>query len=205
MLRVILARLERRRLARSILTSDWVKLNGYEMVEVGRGTYGHPVIIGAGRARLSIGSFCSIASGVKIILANHRIDSVSTYPFSVVDYRTGRSLISAGDHDPHAAPKGPVVIGNDCWIGENVIILPGVSVGDGAVVGAGAVVSRDVPRFAVAVGNPAKVVKMRFDPEVIGKIDESDWWHWEDERLALVANSRLSVAEFFDKFKNRGA
>lgn len=79
--------------------------------------------------------------------------------------------------------KGEVVIGHGVWIGDSVIILPGVTVGNGAVIGAGSVVTRPIPPYAIAVGNPARVVKYRFSPEVVALLEAVDWWSWDVEKI----------------------
>jgi carbonic anhydrase/acetyltransferase-like protein (isoleucine patch superfamily) len=100
--------------------------------------------------------------------------------------------------------KGDVEIGNAVWIGDSVIILPGVKVGDGAIIGAGSVVTKSVPAFSVAVGNPARVVKTRFPQEIVDVLSGVKWWHW-DERLLRARRklfeidlSAVSAAELTD-------
>ena len=79
--------------------------------------------------------------------------------------------------------RGPIRIGAGCWLGDNVTILEGVEIGDGAVVGAGAVVTKSVPAYAIAVGNPARVVRYRYPEEIVELIKPVDWWNWSDEKL----------------------
>ncbi|MCU7937763.1 MAG: CatB-related O-acetyltransferase [gamma proteobacterium symbiont of Bathyaustriella thionipta] len=79
--------------------------------------------------------------------------------------------------------KGNVVIGNGVWIGDSVILLSGVHIGNGAVIGAGSVVTKSIPDYAIAVGNPAKVIKFRFDQEVINIVSRIDWWNWDKNKL----------------------
>jgi len=124
---------------------------------VGRGTYGEPAVLSwGGPSTLRVGSFCSIAEGVVIFLGggNHRHDWITTYPFSV--FRESAKAIAG-----QMQTKGDVIIGNDVWIGASAVILSGVSIGDGAVIGAYAVVSKSVPAYTVAVGNPARPVRKR--------------------------------------------
>ena len=133
--------------------------------------------------RLIIGKFCAIASGVRFIMgpANHRISSVTTYPFHVFGGAWAERT------PPHMDPlprKGDTVIGNDVWIGRESVILPGVKIGDGAIVAACSVVSRDIPPYAVFGGNPARLVKMRFDQELIGLLLRFRWWDLDGEELA---------------------
>lgn len=79
--------------------------------------------------------------------------------------------------------KGDTIIGNDVWIGENVTILPGVHIGDGAIIGANSVVAKDIEPYSIAVGNPCRVVKKRFDDETIEKLLELKWWDWGEEKI----------------------
>ena len=112
--------------------------------------------------RLIIGKFCSIGCGAKFIFnsANHDLNSLCNFPFPVFFEEWGlepdvKAISNAWEN------KGDIIIGNDVWIGGHVILLPGVHIGDGAVIGAGAVVAKSIPPYAVAVGNPARVVKYR--------------------------------------------
>lgn len=130
--------------------------------------------------RLIIGRFCAIASKVQFIMngANHALDGISTYPFAI---------FGEGWEDPDAdwakGSRGDTVIGNDVWIGRGATLMPGVRVGDGAIIGAAAVVASDVPDYAVVVGNPARVVKMRFSENVIAQLLDIAWWNWPPEKI----------------------
>lgn len=153
-------------------------LQNSELVEVGRGTYGDPVIASwDNKTKVKIGNYCSIAGGTIILLGGeHRHDWVTTYPFS--------ALHPAAFHIPgHPHTKGDVHIGNDVWIGINALILSGVTIGDGAVIGANAVVSKDVPPYAIVAGNPAKIVKYRFDRKTIQKLLKISWWYWPEAEI----------------------
>lgn len=134
--------------------------------------------------RLIIGKFCSIAAGVKFIMgpANHRISSVTTYPFQVFG---GVWAEKAPPHLSQLPFKGDTVVGSDVWIGRECVIMPGVKIGDGAIIAAYSVVAKDIPPYAVSGGNPARVIKKRFDDE--GLIDillRLRWWDLPDEELA---------------------
>ena len=132
--------------------------------------------------RLIIGRFCSIASGATFIMgaANHRISSVSTYPFAVFG---GVWTQRAPDHLSQLPRKGDTVVGNDVWLGQNVTVLPGVRIGDGAVIGACSVVARDIPPYTVAAGNPCRVLRPRFDQALTDYLLELRWWDWDGERI----------------------
>lgn len=141
---------------------------------IGAYSYGRPKVRfpESGR-RLTIGRFCSIADKVEILLGGgHRLDWVSTYPFAAMAGLWPGLDASAEYH----ASRGDVVIGSDVWLGSGCLVLSGVTIGHGAVVAAHAVVSRDVPPYAVVAGNPARVVRHRFDPETVAALVETAWW-----------------------------
>lgn len=172
----------------------------YPQFDIGRGSYGGLRVLGAGEgATLRMGAFCSVAENVKVFLGReHRVDWVTTYPFSVL-------WPSAQSVKGHPATKGDVVIGNDVWIAADATILSGVEIGDGAVIGYGAVVARDVPPYAVAAGNPARVIKMRFDDDVIQRLLALQWWNWKDTLIAefLPLLLQSDVNAFLDAAERR--
>ena len=125
--------------------------------------------------RLIIGKFCSIASGTRFIMgpANHRISSVTTYPFQVFGGLWSENTPPHLSQLPH---KGDTVIGNDVWIGQESVIMPGVKIGDGSIVAAYSVIVKDVPPYSVVGGNPARFIKRRFDDELIELLQTLKWW-----------------------------
>lgn len=133
--------------------------------------------------RLIIGKFCQIASGVEFVMngANHQMNAVSTFPFYTLE---------GWDMAPPALSdlplKGDTVIGNDVWIGQNATILPGVHIGDGAIIGADCVVGHDVEPYTIVVGNPARVLRRRFDDELISLMLEWKWWDMTVEEINEV-------------------
>ena len=132
--------------------------------------------------RLIIGKFCAIAKGVEFVMngANHRMDGVTTYPFYVIGGDWGSAIAPVKDELPL---KGDTVVGNDVWIGQHVTIMPGVHIGDGAIIGANSVVASDIPPYAIAVGNPCRVTRMRFDDEFIAFLLQLKWWDWDIEKI----------------------
>ena len=144
--------------------------------------------------RLVIGKFCSIASGATFIMgpANHRTSSVSTYPFAVFGGAWTECLPA---HLAQLPRKGDIVVGNDVWLGRKCVILPGVTIGDGAIVAAYSVVTRDVAPYTVVSGNPARFRKKRFDDELIALLEEARWWDFPPEvltrRLPLLCDPDL--------------
>lgn len=115
--------------------------------------------------KLIIGKFCAIAKGIEFVMngANHRMCSVTTYPFNIMG--GGWEQFTPALED--LPLKGDTVVGNDVWIGQNVTVMPGVHIGDGAIIAANSVVTKDVPAYCIAGGNPCKVIKKRFDNELI--------------------------------------
>lgn len=132
--------------------------------------------------KLIIGKFCALASGVQFIMgsANHRMSSVSTYPFSVFG---GAWQQAAGPHLAQLPFKGDTVIGNDVWIGRNSVIMPGVTIGDGAIIAAHSVVAKDVAPYTIAGGNPVRPIKQRFDDELTGLLLRLQWWNLQPQQL----------------------
>lgn len=128
---------------------------------------------------LIIGRFCAFATGVQFIMngANHLMDGFSTYPFAAM----GRGW-EAGFEWPENS-RGNTLVGNDVWIGREAMILPGVTIGDGAIVGARAVVSHDVPPYTIVAGNPAQIVRTRYEQDVIARLCRIAWWNWDAETI----------------------
>lgn len=123
--------------------------------------------------KLIIGKFCQIGKGVEFIMngANHQINAVSTFPFYTLEgWKQQAPSLSK------LPLKGDTIVGNDVWIGQNVTILPGVKIGDGAIIGANSVVGNDVKPYTIVVGNPAKVVRKRFDDQLIKLMLKLKWW-----------------------------
>lgn len=123
--------------------------------------------------KLIIGKFCQIAAGVEFVMngANHQMNAVSTFPFYTLE---------GWDMEPPKPSdlplKGDTVVGNDVWIGQNAVILPGVHIGDGAIIGANCVVGRNVAPYAIVIGNPARDLRKRFDDELIDLLLQFKWW-----------------------------
>lgn len=135
--------------------------------------------------RLIIGKFCAIAWGTKFLMgsANHRTSSASTYPFAVFGGEWERVV------PPHMAQlprKGDLVVGNDVWIGRECLIMPGVKIGNGAIIASRSVVTKDVEPYTVVGGNPARVLKKRFDDELIALLEAVQWWDFAPEALVEI-------------------
>lgn len=131
--------------------------------------------------KLIIGKFCALAKGIEFIMngANHRMNSVTSYPFNIM----------GGGWETYAPAmtdlpfKGDTVVGNDVWIGQNVTVLPGVHIGDGAIIAANSVVAKDIPPYCIAAGNPCNVIRRRFDEELIQYLLGLQWWNWDADKI----------------------
>lgn len=130
--------------------------------------------------KLIIGKFCMIASGVRFIMngANHLTKAISTYPFAIF----GKDWANAMEGKTYPN-KGNTVIGNDVWIGHNATLMPGITIGDGAVIATNATVVKDVPPYTVVGGNPAREIRKRFSEEQIKQLLELKWWDWDIEKI----------------------
>lgn len=122
--------------------------------------------------------------------ANHQMNSASTYPFYVME---GWSENPPKFED--LPLKGDTVVGNDVWFGQNVTVLPGIHIGDGAIIGCNSVVSRDVPAYTIVAGNPIREIRKRFDDELIQLMEELKWWDKPaaeiEQLIPLLGNSNL--------------
>ena len=138
--------------------------------------------------RLIIGKFCTIAEGARFIMngANHAMSGFSTYPFNIFGHGWEEGFDRATwQHEI----RGDTVLGNDVWIGMEAVILPGVKIGHGAIAGAKSVVPHDVPPFAIVAGNPAKIVKMRFDQRTVDRLLKVAWWDWPVDKITRNLNA----------------
>ena len=152
---------------------------------------------------VTIGNYCSIGPDVIIIPSMGHIPAkeyerfrLSTFPLA--------GLKKNGWQEKYGLPDKPhfVKIGNDVWIGARVIILPAVTVGDGAIIGAGAVVTHDVPPYAVVAGAPARILRFRFDKDQIEKLLRIAWWNWSEEKIVENLDFFYGDAcEFVKKFE----
>jgi len=141
--------------------------------------------------KLVIGKFCQIATGVKFIMngGNHPMDGASTYPFKVMGGEWS-------DAELNPISKGDTVIGNDVWVGNSVIFMPGVKIGDGAIIAANSAVTKDVPPYSVVGGNPATLIRKRFDDESVELLLGLSWWNWSIEKITenlhLITSHKIS-------------
>lgn len=153
--------------------------------------------------KLIIGSFCSIGSGASFIMAGnqgHRYDWISSFPFFYMTEQVDGFKEAVDGF----AGAGNTVVGNDVWIGSEAMIMPGLTIGDGAVIGSRALVTKDVAPYTIVGGNPAKSIKKRFSDDEIEMLLEIEWWHWEEEVLAeaiplICTGDVKSLYEFYYK------
>ncbi|MDR1077417.1 MAG: CatB-related O-acetyltransferase [Propionibacteriaceae bacterium] len=153
---------------RNIEVGDFTYYSGLDFES--RVTHHYPEVYGD---RLVIGKFCQIAAGVEFVMngANHQMNAASAFPFHILN--GWRQTPPPLDRLP---AKGDTIIGHDVWIGQNATILPGVHIGDGAIIALEAVVGSDVAPYQVVAGNPARVLRQRFDDELVGLLERLRWW-----------------------------
>lgn len=169
------------------------------LAEVEMGDYSY-VVHDAQVIYATIGRFCSIASHARVNPGNHPLERVALNHFTYRASAYGLGPDEVGFFDWRRGHR--VTLGHDVWLGHGVIVLPGVSIGTGAAIGAGAVVTKDIPAFAVAVGNPARVIRFRFPADIRAALMGIAWWDWPRERLsaALEDIRTLSAEEFCRRY-----
>jgi virginiamycin A acetyltransferase len=146
---------------------------------------------------LRIGKFCALARGVKFIMngANHQMSGISTYPFFIF----GNGWEGARPAPGELPYKGDTVIGNDVWIGYDALIMAGVTIGDGAIIASRSVVTADVPPYAIVGGNPAQVIRRRFDDAAVARLLQIAWWdrpvEWISRHLNLIRGGDIDALE----------
>lgn len=155
---------------------------------------------GAWASYTEIGKFCSIGPNFKAGWGIHPTNGISTSPsFYSANPANGYQLCEKSK----VTERKKITIGNDVFIGMNVVVLDGVTIGDGAVVGAGCVVSKDVPPYAIVVGNPMRILRHRFSEEMREKLREIHWWDWPEDELALIPDQFFDVEGFLNELESR--
>ena len=147
------------------------------------------------KVKLIIGKFCAIAAETRFIMTgDHKLDAISTYPFPIFGngWETAFNIFDL-------PVKGDIVIGNDVWFGYDSLVKNGVSIGNGAIIASRSVVVKDVPAYSIVAGNPAKVVKMRFEERTIARLQQIAWWDWDinkiNRNLKLICNLDIDALE----------
>ena len=179
--------------------------------EIGKHSYGpicrnHELI-------KSIGAFCSFAYGVDVV-TNHEMKYLTTHPMIYAGKNLQEKVIEYENYREEpwffegVNPKTLVkkikrsIIGNDVWLGQNVIITNGSNIGNGVIAGAGAVITKDVPDYAIVMGVPAKIIKFRYSKEEIEALNEIKWWNWTDEEIKdRYDDFYLPIKDFIQKWK----
>jgi acetyltransferase-like isoleucine patch superfamily enzyme len=180
-------------------------------ITIGDYTYGSPKVRHwPGNSRLTIGKFCSFATGVQILLGgDHAARWLTTFPFYGQMYsmrekrgeylKNGKQILLGQD----------VTIGNDVWVGTDATILAGVTIGDGCIIGANALVTKDkaLEPYSIWAGIPAVKIGMRFPAETIEKLLKIQWWNWSDEEISgtldiLMSENIEELVEYYEKQKN---
>ena len=154
---------------------------------VGKESYHNGDFIVKGNGTLEIGSYCAFGVGISIILSNHN------YNFASMQYTLYKKNFQKL---PYENSPAKTIIGNDVWIGDNVIVLPGITIGTGAILAANAIVTKDVQPYSIVGGNPAKLIKYRFSKEIIEDMLASKWWEWSDQQI------KDNKEFFFKNFNN---
>lgn len=151
------------------------------------------------KVKLVIGKFCAIAAETRFIMTgDHKLDAISTYPFPIFGngWENAFNILDL-------PVKGDIIVGNDVWFGYDSLIKNGVTIGNGSIIASRAVVVKDVPAYSIVAGNPAKVVKMRFDDKTIERLQNIAWWDWEIEKitrhLKLICNLDIDSLEAASK------
>ena len=148
-------------------------------VSIGCGTYGNPkLLLWLPNEAIKIGKYCSIAEEVTIFGGGeHRTDWVTTYPLRIAfDH-------PLAERDGHPATKGATIIGNDVWIGYRSTILSGVEIGDGSIIAAGSIVTKSFRPYSIIGGNPAKLIRRRFNYFTRQKLKRLEWWNWSKDKI----------------------
>ena len=146
---------------------------------------------------VKIGSFCSIANGVIIGGGMHPIDWVSMSPV----FYEGRDSVKAKFSEHKRENVLKTIIGHDVWIGQNCLIKQGVTIGNGSVIGMGSIVTKDVEPYTIVAGNPAKVIRKRFNNKIIESLEKSEWWNFNNNQLEYYAKYFKVPSIFLEKLK----
>ena len=144
-----------------------------------------------------IGKYCSIGPNLFCGWGIHPTNGISTSPMFYSSKKQNGFALSDKDK---IEERKTITIGNDVFIGANVIILDGVTIGNGAIIGAGAVVSKDIPDYAIAVGNPIRIIKYRFNENQISSLKRIQWWNFKNENLQDIERMFWNIDEFIKKY-----
>jgi len=160
-----------------------------------------------------IGAFCSFASGVEVV-QNHAMDYITTHPMifhqspndpvSYTDYKNMKDepWFFEGIEPVGVVPKSKrITIGNDVWLGKNVIVVNGSNIGNGVIAGAGSIITKDIPDYAIVAGNPARIIRYRYNEKQIEALNKIEWWNWSDEEIRCrYEDFYLPIDSFIEKY-----
>lgn len=168
-------------------------LKEYHNIEIGNGSYGSCFDPVKTSPNVKVGKYVSVASNVHFYTRNHAYWKVSSHPIFY------NKLL--GNVKEDTVLNSQLEIGNDVWIGQNVVVLPSCNkIGDGVVIGAGAIVTKDVPDYAIVTGVPAQVVKYRFSEQQINELKQIKWWNWDDKKIRENSEYFEDIDSFIKKF-----
>ena len=169
-------------------------------VEADRFTYGQgniKIVTNFPGKKVKLGKYCSVAADVQAFLGgNHRVDWITTFPFG----HTSTSEINVSKVDGHPGTNGDIIIGNDVWLGTGCVLMSGITIGDGAVVAAHSHVVKDVAPYTLVGGNPAKLIRYRFNDEVIEQLLATEWWSLSEKQLTKYAHLFNNPDQFLISF-----
>lgn len=195
----VLQKLKRYFLTESIVEIFRKKERGGGKTKCGKYSYGplcdHQLVE-------SVGAFCSFAMGSDVTV-NHPIDLISSHPFLYYSSKETKARWYFPNVKPHAHLRkiSKIKIGNDVWLGQNVIITNGANIGNGVIAGACAVITKDVPDYAVVMGVPARIVRYRYTQEQIKRLNQIAWWDWKDELIReRYEDFFIEIDKFIDKY-----
>lgn len=190
---------------KDVVNFDLHGKKGVTAVTLGTGSYIAGAELGIsddGDSHLLIGNYTAIAHNTCFEIGiNHDYERFSTYPFDAIANKKDEWKIADG-YIPVLGKRNPkqIIIGHDVWMGANVTVMGGVRIGNGAVIGAGAVVAKNIPPYAIAVGNPVRVVKYRFPADIIQKFQQLKWWNWSEEKIKEALPLLNDVENFLKKY-----
>lgn len=153
------------------------------LISAGKMSYHNGNFIIQGGQKIYIGNFCAFGENIRIITENH------DYNYPAIQYIFHRHFFMKNHPGNYNFPpnkektKGPVIIGNDVWIGHNVTILSGIEIGDGACIGTGSLITKNITPYSIVGGVPARLIKMRFREEIIEYLQEIKWWNWDENKI----------------------
>ncbi|MGH3918656.1 MAG: CatB-related O-acetyltransferase [Pseudonocardiaceae bacterium] len=180
---------------RPTITSEKVRVGEYTYYDASEDTGNFEeerVLYGYGPELLLIGKFCSIAAGVRFVMAaaNHLSSGPSTFPFTIFPGRWQDATLET--FQARATSKGDTVVGNDVWFGRDVTVMPGITIGDGAIIATASLVTRDVSPYTIVGGNPAQLIKQRYPAADVELLQRAAWWDWPTEIISAHASTLMA-------------